>query len=283
MQGYQALMARLRAEALADLDRILASVGGEAAEVQVSALMELLPELGDKVQGAGDAATATFFQELQEMQEVPHPILPDVRDPEGRASWQALVGWASGGRRGESLAQRVASEAFFALLSGGFTKRLTESAADTMLGNAAAQGRMRYQRVPAPGCCSFCGMLASRGAAYRSRESASQVVGRGMSLEEYWARRWAHGKGPGKSEKWRGGQAKGIKPRGSRALGQQFHDNCMCRAVAVRDGESVEMGSQAHVWLDAYREAAGVAKTSVGEGPMSDRIVKEMDRILTPA
>jgi hypothetical protein len=171
---------------------------------QYDALVELLPDLGQRYEVAASKVTAEFFSELQQMQGVRRPVSPVELDPVSRASWQALAGWSTSGK---TLAEQTANDVFFGLLSGGFTRRLTEAASDTMVENASVQGGMRYQRVPAPGCCSFCAMLASRGGSYTSRESATKVVGRGQSVE--YRRR---------------GGAKETRPRGSQKLGQTFHD-----------------------------------------------------------
>ncbi|NEW33833.1 hypothetical protein GV791_14845 [Nocardia cyriacigeorgica] len=56
--------------------------------------------------------------------------------------------------------------------------------------------------------CAFCAMLASRGPVYKSDKSATWVVGR-----------------------------RGGRTRGTRWVGEPFHDNCDCEAVLVRRGE----------------------------------------------
>ena len=60
-----------------------------------------------------------------------------------------------------------------------------------------------YQRVTASGACEFCQMLAGRGAVYKSRTTASTVVGR------------------------RG------KPRGNQRIGRSFHDHCRCTVQPI--------------------------------------------------
>jgi hypothetical protein len=119
---------------------------------------------------------------------------------------------------------------------------------------------MGYQRVPKPGCCAFCGMLASRGASgttnYSSEEAAFRVVGRGVPVEK------TRGK--------RGGQGKGIGPRGSRKIGEKFHDHCKCRAVPVSKGNYVQMQEDADRYLESYAEAresvSGVRKADGYQG-----------------
>lgn len=235
VRGYSTLLARVRSAGLADLDRLAASLVGLSGSEVYEGLMELLPDLGQKYEGAASKVTAEFFSELQDMQGVKKPVSPVELDPVPRKSWQALAGFSVSG---QTLAGQSANQMFFGLLSGGFTRRVTEAASDTMAENAAAQGGMRYQRVPAAGCCAFCAMLASRGGAYRSKGAAAGVVGRGQSVEY----------------RKRGG-LKETRPRGSRALGQPFHDNCRCSAVAVADGNTVDLGKQAEKYFYAYAEA----------------------------
>lgn len=235
VRGYSTLLGRVRSAGVADLDRLAASLVGRSGSEVYEGLMELLPDLGRKYEGAASKVTAEFFAELQDMQDVKKPVSPVELDPVPRKSWQALAGFSSSG---QTLAGQSANDLFFGLLSGGFTRRVTEAASDTMVENAAAQGGMRYQRVPAAGCCSFCAMLASRGGAYRSRAAAEGVVGRGQSVD--YRRR---------------GGSRETRPRGSRAIGQSFHDHCRCSTVAVSDGNAVELGSQADKYFDAYAEA----------------------------
>lgn len=59
-----------------------------------------------------------------------------------------------------------------------------------------------YRRVTASDACSFCLMLAGRGAVYRSQQAASGVAGR---------------------------------PRGTRRVGQSYHDHCRCTVEPLYD------------------------------------------------
>ncbi|MBF6301176.1 hypothetical protein IU459_27060 [Nocardia amamiensis] len=84
--------------------------------------------------------------------------------------------------------------------------------------------------------CAFCAMLASRGPVYRSDKSALTVVGRGG------------------------------RPRGSRALGERYHDGCDCEAVLVRRGQDWE-GREESERLERLWIAASTAATQAGEEP----------------
>ena len=89
---------------------------------------------------------------------------------------------------------------------------------ETVMASAEASGRS-WRRVSDGNPCSFCAMLVSRGDAYTSEDAALTVVGRGTEVRSGKARR--------------GGQAKGRRPRGSRGLGEKYHDHCGCTAVEV--------------------------------------------------
>lgn len=244
VDSYGSLMDTLTVQSLVDLERVMGSVADESPSMKRQAVMDLLPLLGNQYVGMSSLISAQFFTELQQYLEVKRPIDAESFTSAEPGRWQGLAGWAA---RPAALEQG-GNALMFTLLSGGMTRILAEIAADTMIGNAELQGGMRFQRVPRAGCCAFCGMLASRGADYSSRESAGQVVGRGMPLER------TKGK--------RGGQGKGIRPRGSRRMGEKFHDFCRCKVVAVTESNGVQMQADADKYLDSY----SVARDKVSEG-----------------
>jgi len=229
-QSYSALLDKLSEDALSDLDQTMAAVTEEPPPVQQEALMEFVPVLGDQYVGASSLVSAQFFDELLDLNGLPRRREPETMESVGAKRWHSLVGW------GMSMFERGGLALVYSLLAGGLTKTLTESAADTMVGNAAIQGGLRAQRVPRPGCCAFCGMLASRGAAYTSVESAGKVVGRGMPVGSHR-------------------KAKGVHPRGAREIGEDFHDFCRCRVVVVTEDNEVEMQATAERYFDSYRAA----------------------------
>lgn len=82
----------------------------------------------------------------------------------------------------------------------GSTQRLSMLGARASINHAIDNDRriVGYRRITAAGACKFCQMLAGRGAVFKSANSAATVVGRGG------------------------------RPRGNRAIGRPFHDNCRC-------------------------------------------------------
>lgn len=117
------------------------------------------------------------------------------------------------------------SSTVLGLLAGGMQRLVANGARDTIYDNVMADRvRVGYARIPRSGCCAFCGLLASRGAAYNSAASAGSVVGAGVDASV------TRGKV--------GGQGKGVKARGNQALGRRFHDFCQCIAMPVFQGDT---------------------------------------------
>lgn len=238
-QSYSLLRAALSDAALVDLDKIMRAVANESQAVQREAMMDLLPALGNQYASATGEVAAVFSGELMELQDVKKPVSPETLALPPAQSWYALAGFGLSDRTLERGGMLLA----YSLISGGLTKRLTEFAADTMIGNGGIQNvPFSAQRVPRPGCCAFCGMLASRGAVY-STESAGVVGGRGVPV----------GQGKGRGSKGRG---RGIKTRGSRAIGESFHDHCRCEVVALTAGNEAQLQADADKYYEAYRESA---------------------------
>lgn len=247
-QGYSLLRSRLSDAALVDLDRLMRGVANESPAVQREAMMDLLPALGNQYASATGEIAAVFSGELMELQEVKKPVAPKALALPPAKSWQALAGFGLSDR----VLERGGIMLAYSLLSGGLTKRLTEFAADTMVENAAIQSvPVNSQRVPKPGCCAFCGMLASRGAVY-SPETASRVSGRGLPVEATILGYRANGTPIRKS----GGQAAGVKERGAKAIGHEFHDHCRCEIVILTDDNEAQLQADADKYYEAYRESA---------------------------
>ena len=235
VQSYRALLSEVETAALADVFELVQQANrlGVAAGQQL--LHELLPHVLDPYAVVSSEVAAAFYEELRAAAGVAQSYAVEAL-PAGLAdrSVHSLVGEAAKRADGGALS--------FEFLAGGVAKRVTEVASDTIIGNAAADRVMvGYQRVPQAGCCAFCGMLASRGAAYGSAESAGIVVGRGRPVGSHRL-------------------AKGIRPRGSRKLGEAFHDHCRCAVVPVFEDTHVEMQARADEYYDAYSEAYSKAR-----------------------
>jgi len=245
MNGYDLTLDSLSTAALADLRALLAEVEGMDPDRSKRVLFQAFPELFNPYAAAASEVSASFYEEVRDLAGVGGSFTAGTLDAVEAGRWGALVGAGTQPR----MLEQGASNLMFTFLSGGLTSILSTMAADTIYGNAQKDPvTARFQRVPKAGCCGFCGMLASRGADYDSEESALRVVGRGVPVHR------TKGK--------RGGQGKGIKARGSQAVGEKFHDHCKCRTVQVYEGNAVEMQADADKYFDAY----GAARDKINAG-----------------
>ncbi len=94
-----------------------------------------------------------------------------------------------------------------------------------------------WARVPSGSdTCKFCIVLASRGAVYASKESATTVVGRGKTK----------------------------RSRGTRSLGAKYHGGCNCQAILVRDEGDYPKGYDPDALYDRY----DAARSATGSGDL---------------
>lgn len=245
VNGYDLTLNSLSTAALGTLRALLVEVEGMAPDRAKRVLFQAFPELFNPYAVATSEVSASFYEEVRDLSGVGGSFMADTLSGVETDRWNSLVGAGTQPR----MFEHAASGLMFEFLSGGLTSILSAMAADTIYGNAQNERvTVGFQRVPKPGCCGFCGMLASRGAAYSSEAAASGVVGRGVPVE--------------KTKGKRGGQGKGIKPRGSRSIGQDFHDHCKCRAVQVYEDTYVQMQADADKYYDSY----AAARDKINEG-----------------
>lgn len=155
-----------------------------------------------------------------------------------------------------------------ASLVGVADRLIKQVARDTVVDNVARDRAARYVRVPrGPETCAFCLMLASRGAVYSSGEVAQFVSGRGKDMSAGDRRIRATG---GSRDK--GGQfvAGGRRARGSRRMGDKYHDFCDCQPVAIwsaRDyPDTYDYKKYNDIYLKGVAEAGGAETKKVLAG-----------------
>lgn len=246
VDAQQAMLDDLTTLATMDLTQIVEALAGEDPHVTQDALREVTPEIVlPYAAQAGEMTSAVYLDDRDAAGiNTPYPVsTAPVLPTEERL--RALAGWATT----LLFANPAATAAVIERLAGGVTRAIYDVHRDTVWDLGANDSvPVRYQRMAQPGCCAFCAMLASRGAAYASEASAAGVVGRGMPIPADGTR------------KRRGGQPQGIKARGPRRMGEDYHDHCRCVAVALHPGREQQMHSAAAGWLDIYVEARNTAK-----------------------
>lgn len=196
-------------------------------------VIRMFPEVvAPYVEMAGQLAATWFEQSAPTSAYIANEVsTPDVEKLLKSARW------ALGGDGIEGLTR----------LQGTSQRAIFNGARETTLTHVEATNS-RWARYASANACAFCRLLATRTetALYTSKESALRVVGRGKDFSTNFRE-----DGTRKA----GGQAKGVKARGSRKIGEKYHDNCHCIAVEVRDTQSYEVPEHIAEWQKTYREA----------------------------
>jgi hypothetical protein len=212
IDAYSEAIDSLSAVAFAQLKALLLSLDNPNPIVFRDALLATYPELLAPFTTAASLVAASWYSTLRANAGITGTFAPVLAPPPPTDQLDAGVRY--------SLTPLFQPEKFIGsdilTLLAGFTQRMIADAGrDTISGSATQDPtRVGYQRVPRAGACAFCSLLASRGAVYRSAESAGGVVGRGVDASET----------AGKV----GGQGKGVNPRGSQAIGSKYHNHCRC-------------------------------------------------------
>lgn len=159
-------------------------------------------------------------------------VAPAELDPRSRRQARSrVVAPTLENRTDPTVVRQVAARATATL-----TRHVAQAGRDAVINTALGAGEeIGWARVLSGAeNCAFCAMLASRGPVYRSDKSALRVVGRNG------------------------------RPRGSRALGEAYHDHCDCECVLVRRGESWE-GQAEFERLERLWTAASIAGAELNE------------------
>lgn len=183
-------------------------------------MVEAFPQLADPYfQMAGDLA-ATWFELSDPASLYRAMTAPPLAVEKLVASTQ----WALGAT-GDAAKDR---------LQGTLQRAVFDGARQTTLINIE-RTQSYWIRHARPDACTFCRMLATRHSDpdywYTSNDAALQVVGRGSR----------------------------NATRGSRKVGEKYHDHCYCIAVEVREGQEYEPPEYVQKWDDEYEKAVANA------------------------
>lgn len=221
------------------------NLDGDPARVR-DALLVYFPEL---LAVYGDAAAvlgADWYDMLRDAPPSAASFRAALARPVDPEQAQGALKWAVG-----PLFDADAATALTQIL--GSTQRLVmQPGRDTVWDSAARDNfRVGVARVPSGvTTCKFCVMLASRGAVYQSSVSAEIVVGRGSNRTGYDA----------SGRRLAGGVGRGVKPRGSQAIGKKFHDHCDCVSVLVHSPDDYPEGYDPEFYKVLYRQGSGVGR-----------------------
>lgn len=185
-------------------------------------------------------------------------------------------------------------------LQGSAQRSVFNMSRETILLNVEQEQGARWARHASANACSFCRLMATRGAVYTSAAAATTVVGRGVDLsvadkraiaagqmtrdEALAARRLYRDPRKAKAAGAQVGDERVSlgKTRGTRKLGERYHDHCHCVAVAVRPGDTYEPPAYVEQWSEDYDRAVDAAKAAgktKGEYGAIDlkAVLREMD------
>lgn len=156
-------------------------------------------------------------------------------------------------------------------LSGTLQKGIWNADRETMIHNADAEGGARWVREAGPSACPFCKMLSTRATAsgtyYSSKDAALTVTGRGKEMTESDRRARARGE-TRESGRFRAG---GKRTRGTRKLGESYHDGCDCRVISIRPGREYEPPDHVLRFEEEYKQASRAASGDrAGAGAVKD-------------
>lgn len=263
---FQLVLVQLAADLGIKVNRLIARIDRLDRTEALAFVTEAYPELASAYLAASGELAVQFYNEqptVSAFQAGSIDLLPEDR-------LAASARW--------SLLQNDPVQA----LAGSAERAVMDQSRHTILENldveygsvGAGEPGTRWARHASANACSFCRLLATRGSVYRSETSAVRVGGRGKAeLTNFRA------DGSRKS----GGQAKGVRVRGTQALGAKYHDNCHCIAVPVRPGGNYEPPAYVEKWQRDYVDAVGAArkagKTKGEYGAIDAKaVLREMDK-----
>jgi hypothetical protein len=133
------------------------------------AVLEVFPDLLQPFTVSAAELAAAWYEDLRG-EAIAGSFAARTAPEVERERLDALVRYSFGPLFGQS------ASTVLGLLAGG-SQRIVENAGRSTIALNAQNDRVRvgFARIPRPGCCAFCGLLASRGAVYGSEASAGQV------------------------------------------------------------------------------------------------------------
>jgi hypothetical protein len=244
---YRDMINNLVAVAVGDVKTVLDSFEGTANPIVFrDALLLALPEVLDPYCSAASVLAAEWYEQLRDLANPSSSYTPTAGVVNITGNAERLVRYAV------ASLFRQSDRPVFQLISGGVQRLIANAGRQTIHANMVADpAPTRWARVARPGCCVFCGMLASRGAVYGSRESASGVVSRGL-------------------------------PVSAKDFRSTFHNHCTCVAVPLHEGQRISLPAETQDFNNAYIQASRTVSRS-GPKPSTTQILAGMRQILGTA
>jgi len=272
VDNFQALLATLSAKAVDAVTALWDKLKDLDRETRWEALQLAFPTVVDPFMAASGTLSAEWYASL----DAAAAFAVETSPPIARDVLSANAGWA------------LVQPDVLASLVGAVERQIFNVSRETIISNVEREG-VKYARHASANACSFCRLLATRGAVYSSERAAVRVVGRGTDLTLGERRMRASSAGlpfrprfpgqgaavdPGavslggnKRRAGKGGKGRFLaggsgQVRGERKLGEKYHDNCHCVAVPVRDGDVYEPPDYVAEWEQDYFDAQDAAKAA---------------------
>ncbi|MGP5022368.1 VG15 protein [Glutamicibacter arilaitensis] len=156
----------------ADLRRILARIDLDNPVSARAALFELVPPLIERWGDVSATAAAEWFEGFRAANGLPGPFRSVLAPPLPIEQVNARIGFATR-EAGHLFAGQTSEFADFMLL---IANEYSLAPGHNTVWNNSARDGAAFARVPEPGACDFCLMLASRGFVY-SRGTVDQTQG----------------------------------------------------------------------------------------------------------
>lgn len=169
LSGNDAVSARVEAE----LAQVMARIDFTDALAAREALFAAVPPLVERWGDVAATVAAEWFEEFRESQGVSGSFRAQLADLVSPDIINARLGYAT--RESGHLFRGQLTELgnFLSLMTNEY---VLKPGHDTVMYNAK-RDKVAYARVPEPGACKWCLMLASRGFAYSSKAAASTKDG----------------------------------------------------------------------------------------------------------
>lgn len=171
VREHRQQLLQLRLLADTDLRALLAAAEGMGVVGTRSLLITALPELLAPYITASGELAAVLFEDLRaEAARRGSFYASSAGAMPSPARVEALSRWAVAPLANDSLDSTV-----FTRMSGSAARMVMDASRETIAVNGGRE-RVRFQRMPRPGACAFCQMLASRGADYGTESTAGGKV-----------------------------------------------------------------------------------------------------------
>lgn len=164
---------------------MLTPLGTAWLYLDVSQMARTLPDFTARIAAlvhrfapASATLAAMFYREQRRAAGITAPFTPRPADPPPLEQIGKTVSWATRdlwtiGTDTQPASEQQMVAAAQTQLAGAIDKLVLDTGRNTIIDNVTADPKAKaWARVPEPGCCYFCAMLAIRGAVYGSEQSA---------------------------------------------------------------------------------------------------------------